>query len=308
MNGQGWSLGALVGPKEARRLVVARPLDEGERERVLEALERLRGFSGAAIVGPVVNALNDLKEVFDELPQTGTAEYHGGAFRSRLNGRLSAALTAFTSQRATVEAAARGLALPMGSSAPANFGVLYREHPSYRLVWMLRNIDQHNPPAAAAITIETDEHPETGASRVRPMIDVLAICTRYADSATEARWRRQWEGCAALWADSPQPVDVRAVLRLSHQAAEHVVAAYVREAEHLILMDARHIASLIRQVDPPGAAQLMRVTERDGGERISIDLTHLDPLAVGEAMASLNAARTILGEEPIDEGSIWEPV
>ncbi len=305
LEGDDWSLGSMVGPNGEHHIRITRPLTLEERQRIPAALARLRDFSGHALIGPIIDALNELHTFLAELPSVGQLEYQRGPYRSRFNGRMSAALTAFTSLRSTVETNARRLDLPMGSSAPENFDRLYRKHRCFRLVWMLRNLDQHRPPATSAITISMDEDPETGKSRVRPVIDVLRVCDNNVEASQQEKYKRQWRECAALWEGFTEPVDIRAVFEQAYKACETVVAAYMREAEYLILNDARFIARLVGEVDPIGSACALRVVEGDGATEIDINVTHLDTVVFGDAVASLDAARKILGEPPLNESEVW---
>ena len=137
LDGDGWSLGSNT--KGSVR--VDRPLTDEERKRIPLAMERMRDFAGHTLIGPLIDALNALTETLDEIPSVTPTDFERGEFRSRLNGRLSAALTAFTGLRATIETTASSLSFPMGSTAPANFDTLYKKHHAFRLVWMLRNVE-----------------------------------------------------------------------------------------------------------------------------------------------------------------------
>ena len=66
-------------------------------------MDRLREFSGHAMLGPLVDSLNQLTETLDEMLTIAPDTFHQGAFRSRLNGRMSAALTSFSGFRAAIE-------------------------------------------------------------------------------------------------------------------------------------------------------------------------------------------------------------
>ncbi|WP_314475143.1 hypothetical protein [uncultured Microbacterium sp.] len=278
-----------------------RSLTDLESARIRESMDRLRGFSGHAMLGPLVDSLNQLTETLDEMLTITPDTLNHGAFRSRLNGRMSAALTSFSGFRAAIEQHVRRLALPTPSSAPDNFKTLYASHPSYRLVHMLRNLDQHRPPASSVLTISKDEDPATGDPRSRPTIDVLATVKRCADESSSANHRTQWEQCGALWVDQTEPVDARVVFRSAFNACETVLAAHLNEAEPWILRDVRFIAGLVGEVQPWGSAHAIRV-ERDEAKGLAhIEDVALSALTFGEAMATLDAARRILGKRSVAE-------
>lgn len=306
LEGDGWTLGSMVGPNGEHHIIEGRPLTPEERERIPTAMARLREFSGHILVGPLVDALNSLNDLLHEVATVGQADFQRGPYRARLNGRLSAALTAFTNFRATIESNARALNLPfpMGSSVLANFQTLYREHPSFRLVHMLRNLDQHRPPASAVVTISVDADPETGESRTRPVIDVLAVCARCAGESKQDKHRKQWEECGALWAGQSEPVDVRLVFQGAYEACHVVLAAYISEAQPVILADVEFIARLVAEVEPWGAASALQVIRTEDARRISINQTHLDLLAFGDALATLDAARKVLGQPSLAEARL----
>jgi hypothetical protein len=301
--GDGWSLGSNT--KEAIR--EDRPLTDEERHRIPLALGRMQEFAGHTLISPLVDSLNALTQVLEELPGLAPHEFERGEFRSRLNGRLSAALTQFTGLRATIETTARALSLPMGSSAPANFDTLYKQHHAFRLVWMLRNVEQHYRSAATAITVSVDEDPETGESRTRPMINVSALCARYI-AESEPRFRPAWEQLRDLWTDQPQTVDIRWVLQDAYQDCNTVVAMYMTEAEPIILADVHYIARLVGEIEPIGSACAIRV-EHDPQDQnlLHINMKHLDPLIFGEALATLDAARKILGRPPLGDTTKFDP-
>lgn len=297
LNGDGWTLGSMVRPAGEVLITEGRPLSADERERIPAAMERLRGFSGHALIGPLVDALTGLNEMFNELASLRQADFYRGPYRSRLNGRMSAALTAFTAFRATVEANARALKLPFsrGSSAPANFDTLYRQHPSYRLIHMLRNLDQHRPPASAVLTVSVDHEPDTGKSRTRPVVDVNAVCDQMA---AEPQRSQQWRECGVLWADKVEPVDIREVFEEAFSACNLVLASYIREAEGLVLADTTFLAALIVEIEPWGAACAMRIERSTDANQLNISQLYLDPLVLGEALVTVDAARAILGLPP----------
>ncbi len=305
LEGDGWTLGSMESPDGTHQIVEGRPLTDEEREQIPLAMARLRKFSGHALTGQLVEAVNALNALLNELPTVAQDEFLRGLYRANLNSKVSAALTAFTNFRAAIESDAGGLVLPFpsGSSAPANFQTLYREHPEFRLIWMLRNLDQHRPPASAAISVSADRDPATGDARVRPMIDPLSVCASGVAAADTPLRRRQWEECAALWGDRPGPVDFRAVLRSAYDACQVVLASYVNEAESLILADIEFIARLAAEVEPLGSARALRVVRSEGGESISVSQVHLDVLAFGDAILTLDAARTALGKPSLaDDG------
>jgi len=283
--------------------VEVRPLSEAEQARIQKAMQLLRDFSGSALIGPLIDALNALADLLADLPNTGQAEYPRGQYRSKLNGLLSAALTAFTSFRATLEANSRahGFPLPDGGSAFDNFRTLYREHPSFRLVHMLRNLDQHRPPASAVLTISADADPQTGESRVRAVLDVATVCARCAAGSEDDRHRVQWEECGALWEKQRDSVDICAVLEAALQACHMVLAAHVREAEPWVLQEVRFVADLVVEVEPYGSAHAVRAVRNEDGRTLTIDTMYLDPIAFGDAIATLDAARKMLGEPSLGE-------
>lgn len=300
LEGDGWSLGSNTNGS----IRDGRALTDDERLRIPLALNRLASFNGHVLVGPLANALDALSELWQELSATDPYELQHGEFRSRLVGRLSDALAHFTGLRSTVEATARGLELPVGSSAPENFQRLYREHHAYRLVWMLRNIDQHYGRAADSVTISADRDPESGEKRIRPMIDVAALCQRYITESDEQH-RRQWRQLRDLWVTQPQRVDVRWSLHEAFRASETVIALFINEAEPLILSDYRYISVLMSEVEPLGSASAIRF-ERDASnpKRLGIIIRHLDPMILGKAVLALNGARTILGLPPLSDADI----
>lgn len=300
LNGDGWTLGSST----SGEIRDGRPLTDDERARIPAALARMQEFSGNALIGPLIDALNAVTAVLDELATVTPFEFEHGQYRSRLNGALSAVLTQFTGLRSTVETSAGTLGLPLGSSAPANFRALHESHHAYRLIWMLRNIEQHYRPAASAITISKDSDPRTGEKRTRPMIDVPALCERYSREAAP-RFRHQWRELRELWEGQPASVDLRWALHDAFEASHTVVAMYFREAEPLIVDDARYIARLVAEVEPFGSACAVR-TESDPADpkTISIYMQHLDPTIFGNALATLDGARKILNEPPLDLGSV----
>lgn len=300
-DGNGWTLGSWVQAGEGHRISRVRDISDDEHRRISAAMERLRGFSGNALLGPLVNALNELNEVLNETLTVSPATFNHGEFRSRLNGRMSAALTSFSGLRAAVERHVVKLALPTPSSAPDNFKNLCSKHPSYRLIHMPRNLDQHRPPASSVLTISKDEDPATGEARTRPTIDVLATVDECAAESTNPKHRAQWEQCGKLWANQADPVDARAVFASAFSACETVLAAHLNEAEPWILKDVGLIARLAGEVDPWGSAHVVRVDRDQNGRMAHIQDLHLSPLTFGEALATLDASRRILGKPSRDE-------
>lgn len=297
----GWALGSWVQIDGGHTITRARGLSDEECVRIRASMKRLRGFSGHAILGPLVDSLNQLTETLDEMLTVAPSTFNHGAFRSRLNGRMSSALTSFSGFRAAVEQHVRDLALPTPSSAPENFRTLYASHPSYRLVHMLRNLDQHRPPASAVLAVSKDEDPVTGAPRSRPTIDVLATVERCATQSSNAKYRVQWEQCGELWRGQAELVDVRELFRAAYAACETVLAAHLNEAEPWILRDAYFIAGLVAEVEPWGSAHALRVARDESGKMANIEDIHLSALTFGEALATLDAARRILGKRSVAE-------
>lgn len=294
-----WSLGAVSSEAGKHTFRIARELSDDERSRIPPATARLGDFNGETLVGPLTDSVTALLGTLDEFPDAALSGPNRGQFRSRLHGQMSAALTSFTGLRASVERHAEQLALPMGGGAPAQFAVLHREHPSYRFVWMLRNLDQHRPPASGVLRFQKDEDPETGEPRSRPTIDVLAVANRCAEESTDPRHRKQWEQCAALWRDQTEPVDARAVFRSAYNACFQVVVSHLREAEPIILEDAVYIARLIAEIEPWGAARVIGLPQGDLAGAIDLQILDLSLGSLQDALTTLERTRSALGQRTL---------
>lgn len=301
----GWALGSWVKVDGRHTITHHRDLTPEEIERVPRAMDRIRELSGHAFLGPLVEALNELMPVLDEMLTATQGTLHQGAFRARLNGRLSGVLTAFSGLRASTENHAQRFARPGGSSTADNFGTLYREHPSFRLVWMLRNLDQHRPPAAAPLVVSIDEDPVDGSDRSRVVIDVADTVARSVKESTQRGHKRQWEECGALWEARAGRVDIREVLNEAFQACEIVLAAHLNECEALVLDDIAFVADMVAEVEPLGTAHVVRVERDNDGKLAHINDISLNPLTFGEALATMDASRRVLRKPSLQEDGLF---
>ena len=291
-------LGALVKENDTLRFEDIRELSDTELEAFNKANERLSHFSGHTLVGALLEALNDLNELLDSLGLVSQQDMQRAEFRAKFNSKLSNWLAAFTGFRAHIEKHSADLNLPMGSSIPHNFQIVYNQHPEYRLTWQLRNVDQHDPPVGALITIQAKWDEASGKSTYRPMLDQAKLLRERI--AAGDKFKHQWEGCARLWTGRPDEVDIREVFHYAYKVCESLVATCIVEPEYLLLDDIALIARTYSEASHLGSPCIYKVPQHDDAGMLNMQFQPIDPSVFGETLIAINGARKILGRPSLD--------
>lgn len=293
----GWMLGGFVNKDGVFRFVDVRPVDAEERQRITEAIGRLSNASGHTLIGGLVSSLNEFLRFVTDIESAPNDVVSSSEFRRKFNSRLSAWLTSFSGFRAELEQFVEQFPLPVPSLVPENFGNMYKQHPSFRLTWQLRNLDQHHPPVGSRlkITSELDRHTDKPVLRVT--VNPLELCA--AEIRRDER-SKQWVECRDLWADQLGVVDIRWVFKEALTACNVVVASYVSEREYLLIQDINLLGKLYAEAVEAGSPSIYRRERSADRSLLNIEHHTINPLIFGEAIVTIDGARKVLGREPID--------
>lgn len=291
---EAWTLAGMV--KESNGEITVkeiRAVGDDEQASVVASLDRLKRFSGHSLMGALTDARNDLMRHLYTDADDASVALSTAEFRSKFGAKLSHWLTTFTGFRRQMENLIALVNVPWLTAVQENFETVYRKHPEYRLTWQLRNLDQHDPPASAAVSFRS-------ASDRPGLMAVIDLPRLFTDrTANNDRDSAQWRACQALWAGQ-EIVEFAQVVHLAYLACETIMGAAVHDVELRLIEDIGRLTKLYAEVVGSGAPCLIRTEPIVVPKGMNMQLLQIDLLAIGEAIVTVNGARRILGQPEID--------